>query len=219
MQDKRYQVLALIGKAGAGKDAIQTASCHLHPTIFNKIVSCTTRPPRDNEKDGVDYHFLSVEDFTRKVLNGDMLEATEFRGWFYGTSIDSLVEDKINIGVFNPAGIEALLEMPGISVMVVLVEAKDKTRLMRYLQRSENPDCTEMCRRYTTDEKDFADLSFDYYQLTNEDGDCLDVTDENRLKTPLARMWYQTGAPLEIFEESTRKLIKAKTTDNLDNTD
>ena len=159
--ETKYQVVALIGKAGAGKDSIQKATCELHPLMFHPIISCTTRPAREGEAEGVDYHYISLNEFTRKVLNGDMLEATEFRDWFYGTTLESLAKDKINIGVFNPAGVEALLEDSRLDVIVFEVKAPDKQRLMRYLNREEVPDCAEMCRRYFTDEKDFSDLDFD----------------------------------------------------------
>ena len=188
--ETKYQVVALIGKAGAGKDSILKATCELHPLMFHSIVSCTTRPPREHEVDGVDYHFMSLNEFTRKVLNGDMLEATEFRDWFYGTAIESLATDKINIGVFNPAGVEALLEDPRLNVIIFEVNAPDKQRLMRYLNREEMPDCAEMCRRYFTDEKDFADLDFDRYQIDNWDGADLDfVSQFNSTSSILEEMW------------------------------
>lgn len=74
---ERIKIIALFGKSGAGKDTIQK---RLTEKLVNAhgIVSCTTRPIREKEKDGIDYNFLSVEDFTKKVLNGEMLEATEF---------------------------------------------------------------------------------------------------------------------------------------------
>ena len=188
--ETKYQVVALIGKAGAGKDSIQKATCELHPHMFHPIVSCTTRPAREGEAEGVDYHFISLNEFTRKVLNGDMLEATEFRDWFYGTTLDSLAKDKINIGVFNPAGVEALLEDPRLDVVVFEVNAPDKQRLMRYLNREELPDCAEMCRRYFTDEKDFSDLDFDRYQIDNWDGADLDLlTEYNTCLDVLEEMW------------------------------
>ena len=59
------------------------------------IVSCTTRPPRDYEVDGVDYHFLTPDQFAEKVLDGSMLEAASFNGWFYGTAISELDADKM----------------------------------------------------------------------------------------------------------------------------
>lgn len=156
---KKYKIIALFGKAGAGKDTIQQWIVSRHS--LHGIVSCTTRPPRDYEEDGVDYHFLSNEDFTRKVLDGTMLEATEFRGWFYGTPLNSLDPDRLNIGVFNIAGIDALLEDSRLEVYPVIVYAPDKTRLIRQLIREEFPDCEEICRRFQTDNKDFLQCDFE----------------------------------------------------------
>lgn len=221
--ETKYQVVALIGKAGAGKDSIQKATCELHPLMFHPIVSCTTRPAREGEIEGVNYHFISLNEFTRKVLNGDMLEATEFRDWFYGTTLDSLAKDKINIGVFNPAGVEALLEDPRLDVVVFEVNAPDKQRLMRYLNREELPDCAEMCRRYFTDEKDFSDLDFDRYQIDNWDGADLDLlTEYNTCLDVLEEMWTALKVDTAFdtimrWENSMSK--KAESNNNEDNND
>lgn len=219
--DNKYQIVALIGKAGAGKDSIQKATCELHPLMFHPIISCTTRPAREGEIEGVDYHYISLNEFTRKVLNGDMLEATEFRDWFYGTTLDSLSTDKINIGVFNPAGVEALLEDPRLNVIVFEVNAPDKQRLMRYLNREEMPDCAEMCRRYFTDEKDFSALDFDRYQIDNWDGADLDLlTASYSCLDVLEEMWKALGVNTSFetivrWESSMSK--KAESNNNEDN--
>lgn len=221
--DNKYQVVALIGKAGAGKDSIQKATCELHPLIFHPIVSCTTRPAREGEVEGINYHYISLNEFTRKVLNGDMLEATEFRDWFYGTTLDSLSKDKINIGVFNPAGVEALLEDSRLDVIVFEVNAPDKQRLMRYLNREEVPDCAEMCRRYFTDEKDFSVIDFDRYQIDNWDGADLDLlTTSNSCLDVISEMWEALGVDTEFetimrWESSMSK--KAESENNKDNND
>ena len=219
--ENKYQVVALIGKAGAGKDTIQTVTCNKHPLLFNKIISCTTRPMREGEAQGVDYNFISLEDFTRRVLNSSMLEATEFKGWFYGTPEDTLVKDKINIGVFNPAGVEALLEDSRLNVLTIDVQAPDKERLMRYLMREEHPDCAEMCRRYFTDEKDFSDLDFEYISIDNSNGAPLDLMNENlNLASSFEEMWSALGTDTEfetiIRWESTMsiKAEPAKVEDN-----
>ena len=173
--NKKYKIIALFGKSGAGKDTIQ--KCLVQFTNTHGIISCTTRPPREGEVDGEDYYFLSIENFTKKVLSGEMLEATEFRDWFYGTSMSALEKDMINIGVFNIEGIEALLNDPRLDVIPVLVYAEEKTRLIRCLNREENPDCEEICRRYFADEEDFKDIPFFYRiwindkDLTKEDSD------------------------------------------------
>ena len=116
--ENKYKVLALFGKSGAGKDTIQkwlTTNYNM-----NGIISCTTRPPRDYERDGIHYHFLSNEEFAQKVLNMSMLEATVFNDWCYGTPIESLKEDKINVGVFNIQGIECLLQDNRLDILPIL---------------------------------------------------------------------------------------------------
>lgn len=165
---KKYIVIALYGKSGSGKDTIQKYLVNNWDIDINGIVSCTTRPKRDYEENGVDYHFLTTEEFATQVLNGTMLEATEFRGWFYGTPLDSLDINKINVGVFNIDGIEVLLDDPRLEVFPVLVYSTDKERLIRALNREENPDCEEICRRFQTDNKDFEKADFEpFFVLQN----------------------------------------------------
>ena len=163
----KIKIVALFGKSGAGKDAIQkkiTSSNNYH-----SIVSCTTRPAREKEKNSINYFFLTNDEFAEKVMNNEMLEATSFRGWFYGTSLDSLNQEQINIGVFNIAGIEALLEDSRLDVLPIWISAPDKVRLLRSLNREENPDCAEICRRFQTDEADFRAIDFDYETVENID--------------------------------------------------
>lgn len=170
------KIVALMGEAGSGKDTILHKIMEKYPSYFHEIVSCTTRPPREGEKDGINYHFLSIDEFTRKILNGDMLEATEFNNWHYGTDRESLTIDKINIGVFNPEGIRCLQEDDNIELYVFYVRAADKQRLLRQLNREENPDVDEIVRRYKTDTQDFGYLEDIRYQtLENNTLEDIDV--------------------------------------------
>lgn len=147
-----------MGKAGAGKDTLLNKICAEYPE-YHKIVSCTTRPIRDNEKEEEDYHFLSTSQFVEKIMNGDMLEVTEFNGWHYGTMKSSLI-DGINIGVFNPEGYDCLTQIPidGIKVIGIYIRCNDKERLIRQLNREFEPNVKEIIRRYQTDEDDFIAL-------------------------------------------------------------
>lgn len=152
-------IVALVGKAGAGKDTLLNRICQDSPN-YHKIISCTTRPMRKGEIDGEDYYFISHEAFAQKILNEDMLEATEFNDWFYGTMKSSLIENGINIGIFNPEGYNYLTSALDDDIYVIgfYVRCDDKVRLMRQLNREENPDVDEIIRRYTTDKQDFVEF-------------------------------------------------------------
>ena len=187
--DNIYTIIALMGKAGSGKDTIMRAL--LKQPAFKDavpIISCTTRPIRDNEKDGIDYHFLTKEQFTNKILSGEMLEATVFNDWCYGTSLDNLAPDKVNIGVFNPEGVGLLRDRSNINLKLIYIEAKDKDRLMRQLNREKDPDIHEIIRRYSADEMDFSEEEIQYLKpdcfITNNDGGSV-----NQIAAAIARAW------------------------------
>lgn len=98
-----------------------------------------------------------------------MLEYAVFNNWFYGTSYDSVLNDNIiNIGVFNPTGVKSLLARSDCNVIVFWIKCNDKTRLLRQLNREENPNTNEIVRRFMTDTEDFAELNFDYIKIANE---------------------------------------------------
>ena len=164
----KYKIVALFGPSGSGKDYIQenimkTIWGKLH---FQKIVSFTTRPPREKEIDGIDYHFLTRQDFSKQ----DLLEFTVFKNWWYGTPINSLDKNKINIGVFNPSGIDQLINGPHkdiIECIPIYIKTYSKIRLLRQLQREEQPDCDEIVRRYLADKRDFSNLNFSYKVVEN----------------------------------------------------
>ena len=127
-----------MGAAGVGKSAVLHALMTQAPR-FHEIISCTTRPPREGEVDGINYHFLSHDDFAEQINQGKMMEVAIFRGWCYGSSFDNLAPDNIDL-------------------FPVWIQASDKTRLLRQLNREHNPDVKEIIRRYSTDEEDFSDI-------------------------------------------------------------
>lgn len=163
-----YKIIALIGESGSGKDTLMQGVLSKTDTL-HEIISCTTRPKREGEQHGVNYFFMTPEQFADKVVYGEMLEAACFNDWLYGTSYESLRSDVVNIGVFNPQGIESLLHSPNVEIKVFYIKTSDKIRLLRQLNREQNPDIDEIIRRYKTDREDFYDLDFEYIQLKNDD--------------------------------------------------
>ena len=170
----KIKVIALIGEAGSGKDFLLRCVLSNFPTTFNEIISCTTRPMRMGEVDGKNYYFLTDERFQQLIKEDQMLETAEFNGWYYGTMKQALSEEKVNIGVFNPTGIRSLLKREDIELKVFYVRAPAKKRLIRQLNREDNPNVDEVIRRYTTDKEDFSKIDFEYYELTNETQEDLD---------------------------------------------
>ena len=76
-------IIVISGPAGSGKG---TVNAHLLKTgDFAYSVSATTRAPRPGEVDGVNYYFVSKEDFENRIAEGRMLEYTEYCGNYYGT--------------------------------------------------------------------------------------------------------------------------------------
>ena len=171
VKTNKYQVIAFVGKSGAGKDYCAKKLVAENPEDTHFIVSSTTRPKRDYEVEGVDYHFLTEKEFAAARF----LETASFNGWHYGTRYEDLDPDRINVGVFNPTGLKSLAAHDDIYLTICYVKASDKTRLLRQLNREEEPNVKEIIRRFATDEADFIDdksfisLGDAYHEVWNDD--------------------------------------------------
>ena len=107
---EKFNLIAIYGPSGCGKDTIKRAILKKDKVLFNNIIGATTRPKREKEINGKDYYFMSNEEFAENILNCNMMEAASFNGWFYGTLRTSLIFSKINIGIFNMEALQTLLE-------------------------------------------------------------------------------------------------------------
>lgn len=162
-----YNIIALIGESGSGKDTVLKETLIQYPEL-HKIITSTSRPKREKEIDGVNYFYYSDEEFFEKIYNNEMIDYQVFNNWQYGTELKALDENKINIGVFSPNAIRTLLKLKICNVFVVWVRTSDKERLLRQLNREENPNVKEIVRRATTDFEDFENIEFDYFELKND---------------------------------------------------
>ena len=153
---EKFNLIAIYGPSGCGKDTIKRAILKKDKVLFNNIIGATTRPKREKEINGKDYYFMSNEEFTENILNCNMMEAASFNGWFYGTLRTSLILNKINIGIFNMEALQTLLEdYEELNILPVWISVNDKERLIRTLNREKNPNCTEICRRFIADYNDY----------------------------------------------------------------
>jgi len=88
----RGLLVVISGPSGVGKGTVRKAlfSMPNHNLVYS--VSMTTRPMRPGEKDGVDYYFVSREEFEKRIEEGKFLEHAEFVGNYYGTPLDKVNE-------------------------------------------------------------------------------------------------------------------------------
>lgn len=78
------QLIILTGKTASGKDTVIAQLLAQLPD-FKKILTTTSRLPRPGEQDGVDYHFISREQFQKKIADNEFIEYVEYGGNLYGT--------------------------------------------------------------------------------------------------------------------------------------
>lgn len=88
-------LIVMSGPGGVGKSTI-TAHLRNHPAVWVST-SVTTREPRENERDGHDYHFITEEKFDQLIANNEFLEWAQFAGARYGT-LKGAVESARNLG-------------------------------------------------------------------------------------------------------------------------
>lgn len=91
MEDRPGKLVVISGPSGVGKTTLLRRLLTDHPDLVPSV-SATTRPPRSGERDGVDYHFLTLEEFERRRTEGRFLECCRVYGrqHWYGTLVDEV---------------------------------------------------------------------------------------------------------------------------------
>jgi guanylate kinase len=91
------RLFVITGPSGVGKGTLIRGLMERVPDLYLSV-SATTRPPRPGERDGIDYHFLTPEEFDREVAEGAFLEHADYAGRKYGT-LRSEVEGRLRAGI------------------------------------------------------------------------------------------------------------------------
>lgn len=100
---QRGHLIVLSGPSGVGKSTVIAELLGERPDIYYSV-SFTTRKPRVGEADGVNYNFVSKEDFESMIVRDEFLEYAEYVDNYYGTSL-KVIEEKL------AAGVDVLLEI------------------------------------------------------------------------------------------------------------
>lgn len=151
------KLVILIGKCAVGKSEVDK---RLGELGFNRCISHTTRPARPSEQNGIDYHFISAEEYDD--MQDQFLETTDYiinkNQWKYGLHKDSIKEG-YNVVVVNPSGLMQILEAKpeDVEVFVVWLKAPLATTIVRFLTREGDTLETRsnLIDRLIRDSKDF----------------------------------------------------------------
>lgn len=152
-------MIVLVGESGSGKSSVQKYITDNYDG-YHKLVTVTTRPPRSGEVDGVDYYFVTEEQFNKLVTQGYFLETATYNGWMYGCPADNIGEK--SVAVLTPSGLRAALRR-GIPLSSVYIKVDRSSRMIKMLQRGDDPD--EVIRRSMSDVGQFDGVIYetDYY--------------------------------------------------------
>lgn len=176
---KSTPVTLLVGVSGAGKDTIKHRL--LETGKYHEFISHTTRTPRVNhgvlEQDGVEYHFISLEESKRMLESGEYIEAKMYGDKVYGTSVAELErassEGKIAL---NDIEVQGVAEYKAISkdvrAMFIVPPTYEewRRRLMhRYGAEGADPADLEKRTQIAIEELEHA-LEVDYYHFIINDG-------------------------------------------------
>lgn len=167
-------LMVFSGPAGTGKDTVLECFAAKKMKGVWKSVSYTTRQPRENEKDGVDYHFITREEFERLIKDGAMLEYAKYGLNYYGTPkapVDEHLKNGdtviLKIEVQGARQIKALYpDAVGVFVLPPSLEVLEKRLRGR---GSETDD--DVIRRLSIAKKEL-EYSVNYeYRIVNDDLD------------------------------------------------
>ena len=160
------RIVYLMGKSSTGKDTIYKELLKNRELNLKKIVPYTTRPIREGECEGVEYHFVDEDGYAGLKKSGRIIEErvyNTFHGlWRYFTVDDGSIQLK-NDNYVIIGTIEAYISIKEYfgadAVLPVMIELDDGVRLQRALDREKgqaNPKYEELCRRFLADSEDFS---------------------------------------------------------------
>ena len=137
MKGEKY-LFVVSGPSGTGKDTVVAALLKKHPEIQH-TVSATTRTPREGEKDGINYHFMSVADFEDHLAHDQIVEHTKYCENYYGT-LRSEVEGAGNIKKMYPGATTIFVLPPDMQELERRLRCRgteDEETIQRRLKRAE----------------------------------------------------------------------------------
>ena len=163
--------IVISGPSGTGKTSVIKALCE-NDTTLEFSISATTRPPRSDEVDGIDYHFLDQTKFEDLIQRGGFLEWVEYGGHYYGT-LKSTIESTIESGKdlileIDVHGAKKIKDL-GLRYTSIFLLAPSLESLEKRLRNRRTESDSELQERLLTAKSEFAYVKDYNYCIVNRD--------------------------------------------------
>jgi guanylate kinase len=152
--------IALVGKAASGKDYLKAK---LIKRGMEFGISTTTRPPREGEIDGVDYHFITEDQFLRHIAYENIVFYQKFNGHYYGITQQEF--QSCDAVILNAEVLSKMPEEVRYSLFVIYLNIDDATRMRRMKERGFSD--VEITERIYADNKQYEEFSNYDMMITN----------------------------------------------------
>lgn len=176
MEEKR-NLYILSGPSGSGKNTVYDELVKRIPKI-EQTVSATTRKPRDGEEDGVDYYFLSVAEFEKKIENGEFVEYVKYGYNYYGTLKSEIKRlsalGKIVVLIIEVEGANNVKKAFPEATTVFIVPPSEEELRRRIVGRGQNTDEEVRIRLAIAMEEMKSSEKYDYCVVNDDLSVCVD---------------------------------------------
>ncbi len=171
MVQSRGKLFVISGPSGAGKGTLRKELFRRVPGLVYSV-SVTTRKPRAGEKDGVDYFFISKEEFERMKRKGELLEWAEVHGNLYGTP-RKFVESKLEEGksVVLEIDVQGALQVKRSfpEAVLIFILPPSEEELIRRLKKRGTETEKEMELRLKNAQWEMDKMDIYDYAIINDD--------------------------------------------------
>jgi guanylate kinase len=166
------KLFVITGPSGSGKTSVALELLRLYPSL-KKLVTCTTRPPRPGETDGVDYNFLTADQFAAGVAAGDFFEWAKVYEHSYGNRTRDLekllVENFDVLMVVDIQGAQTIKhKRPEAELICILPASTDE--LLSRLQKRDQGQTVNLAARRAAAEAETAFCQAQAHCVLNPEG-------------------------------------------------
>ena len=172
------KIFFVMGKSASGKDTIYKKLLEYFPEL-KTVTLYTTRPMREGETEGVEYHFIREEQLEAMKSEGRVIEMRTYQTMYGPWSYATVEDGQIDLAQGSYMMIGTLESYESIRIyfgengaVPIYIEVEDGERLIRAVNREKqqkNPKYTELCRRFLADETDFSEEKLAQAGITAEE--------------------------------------------------